>query len=262
MPEYRSVSQLKQFEQCGLQFKLDRIDKAWNRPAAWFDHGTAVHSAVEAFEKSGRTMTLEAAQKLAVEEYSAGINRRLADTPNADVWFESGRYRGFDDIERRAEIVPEMVARYYDYVANNPDDCVIWVADDGTPGIELGFDIDLEGVRVRGYIDQVTDRGNTVHVRDIKTGSQPGDTFQLRVYALALEETYGVTCPTGDYWMGREGRPVPKRKPHDLTTVSRSEVVDRFHAADEGIRAERFEPNPGEHCRRCSVKTSCPLFDN
>src|SRR5690606_39322260 len=96
-----------------------------------------------------------------VEEYSAGINRRLADTPNADVWFESGRYRGFDDIERRAEIVPEMVARYYDYVANNPDVCVIWVADDGTPGIALGIVIDLDGVRVRGYIDQVTDRGNT-----------------------------------------------------------------------------------------------------
>src|SRR5690606_40927541 len=76
---------------------------------------------------------------------------------------------------------------------------VIWVAEDGTPGIELGFDVDLDGVRVRGYIDQVlkADSDDSVRVRDVKTGAQPGDALQLKVYAVALEDTYDVRAPTG-----------------------------------------------------------------
>src|SRR5690606_39161160 len=67
-------------------------------------------------------------------------------------------------------------------------------------------DVELDGVRVRGYIDQVlkADSDDSVRGRDVKTGAQPGDALQLKVYAVALEDTYGVQAPTGDYWMGKK----------------------------------------------------------
>lgn len=283
MADYMSYSKVKTYTECPMRYRLERIDKVWQRPSGWLDHGTAVHSGIEAMERSGRTMPLEEAQKIASDEYRAGINRLLAETPNADFWSQSGPYKGYgytsgrgryyeSDLERRARLVPEMVEKYYTWTEKHPED-VIWVAEDGTPGIELGFDVDLDGVRARGYIDQVlrykdghkpdwvvVDSAGRVHVRDVKTGAQPGDALQLKVYAVALEDTYGVQASTGDYWMGKEGCVMPKRKPYDLTVVSRQEVVDVFHTVNEGIKSENWDPKPGEHCDRCSVRTSCPVW--
>ena len=269
MADYMSYSKVKTYAECPLRYKLERVDKVWQRPSGWLDHGTAVHSGIEAMERSGRTMPLEEAQKVASDEYRAGINRLLEETPNADFWSASGPYKGYgytsgrgkyyeSDLERRARLVPEMVEKYYTWTSAHPED-VIWVSEDGTPGIELGFDVDLDGVRVRGYIDQVlkADSDDSVRVRDVKTGAQPGDALQLKVYAVALEDTYGVQAPTGDYWMGKKGEAT---KPYDLTTVSRQEVVDVFHSVNEGIKSENWDAKPGERCDRCSVRTSCPVW--
>src|SRR5690606_11056717 len=112
---------------------------------------------------------------------------------------------------------------------------------------------DLDGVRMRGYIDLVLQD----LVRDVKTGALPGDTFQLAVYSVALEEQFGHKVSRGDYWMGKSGKPT---MPYDLPNVSRQEIVYCVHAADEGIRAGEFDPKPSpDNCRRCTVATSCPF---
>src|SRR6516164_8393805 len=82
----------------------------------------------------------------------------------------------------------------------------------GTPGIELGFDIDLDGVLIRGFIDAIVvryleDGTRELVVRDHKTGNNPGDDFQLGVYSVALAEQFGSMATGGDYWMGRSGKP-------------------------------------------------------
>lgn len=258
MPSYRSVSQLKQYEQCPWAYKLARVDKVWERPAAWLSHGTAVHSAVEEYEKSGRELPLEKALDVFREEYAKGINEACQLTPNFNYWFSSGRYRGLEDTERRYDVGLEMVIRYYEWAAKHPEESV-WAAPDGVPAVEQEFNIDLDGVRVRGFIDQVIvvvrkDGRIEVRVRDVKTGAMPGDAFQLKTYAVAVYDQYGEEISAGDYWMGKTGKAT---RPYNLTTVSRQEVVDRFHAVDEGIKAERWDPKPGDHCARCPVATSC-----
>src|SRR5690606_31117787 len=139
----------------------------------------------------------------------------------------------------RARLVPEMVEKYYTWTSAHPED-VIWVSEDGTPGIELGFDVDLDGVRVRGYIDQVlkADSDDSVRVRDVKTGAQPGDALQLKVYVVALEDTYGVKATSRVYWMVKKGEATID---YDLTMVSRLEVVDVFHSVNEGIKSENWD---------------------
>lgn len=286
--KHRSVSQINQYNRCAYAYKLSRIDKVWQRPAAWLAQGSAVHEAAEAWEKSGRTMTLEEAQKVYTESYAKHIDAACEVTPNFEYWFRSGPYAGETDTLRRYGIGLEQVEKYIRWYESHPEE-VIWIAEDGTPGIEIGFDIDLDGVLVRGFIDAViaveTDELCRCHhnyrthaegmcshcscgdwvpvptaasllVRDNKTGNSPGDDFQLGVYGVALAEQFGIEPPQiGDYWMGRSGKPT---LPYKIGEWTREKVSEKFRELEENIAAERFDPKPEpSKCRFCDVASSC-----
>lgn len=257
MTDYRSVSQVKEYQRCPYAYYLNRIEKAWQRPAAWLPQGLAVHEAAEEYEKTGRTMPLDKAQEVFRESYAKHTNRLCEATPNFDWWFASGPYRGEEDIGRRFEIGLGQVEQYINYYTDTAPEQVIWITPEGEPAIELGFNIDLDGVPVRGFIDQVIaspDHPSPL-VRDIKTGNQPGDHFQLSVYAVAVNEMHGTEITAGDYWMGRRGKPT---KTYDLSSWSKEGVTEVFHKVDEGIKAGDFPALPEESkCRFCSVSASC-----
>lgn len=255
---HRSVSQYLSYKRCPLSYKLSRIDGKWQRPAAWLPQGSAVHEAVEAWEKSGRTMTVEEAQEEFARSYESHVNRYCAETPNFDYWSRSGPYAGEADLLRRFEIGKDQVRKYIDWALSHDDESIYCLEDEAeTKGIELAFDIDLDGVPIRGFIDQVlySGCGSEAVVRDLKTGNQPGDDFQLGVYKVALEEQYGIFAPSGDYWMGKSGKPT---YPFDLTEWTRERVSAAFAELEDNIRNERFEPDPEpSKCRFCSVAVSC-----
>lgn len=257
-----SVSQYNSFTRCGYAWYLDRILKHWNRPAAWLPQGSAVHTVAEHIERSklsGTPLDLEQAQDLFREEYAKEVGQYADTTPNFDWWFASGPYRGQQDIERRYLIGLEQVEKFMRWDEAHPDE-VIWIAPDGTPGIEIAFDIELDGIRVRGFIDAVlADDHGQVYVRDYKTGNSPGDDFQLGVYGVALSEMYGVVAPAGDYFMaGKQGKPAKPTYQYDLTEWTRDKVSQRFQELDADIKAEKFEPNPEpSKCMFCSVNFSC-----
>ena len=252
---HRSVSQLKLYQRCPHAFYLSRVVKVWSRPAAWLAQGSAVHEAAEAYERSGRTMTLEAMQDVFRESYSRHIEEACQVTPNFEFWFKSGPYGGELDIERRYNIGLEQCEKYIRWYENHPKE-VIWVAPDGTPGIELGFDIDLDGVQVRGFIDAVIDTPEGLIVRDNKTGNNPGDSFQLGVYAVALALMFDIRKPAlADFWMGKSGKPT---LPLDITEWTVERVTDDFKELERNIVAENFEAKPeGSKCMFCSVSWAC-----
>lgn len=251
----RSVSQAKEYLEelggCAYKFFLHRVVRAWDRPAAWLPMGIAVHAAAEFWEKSGRKASLEEVIEVYKTVYTAETQRLLRATPNPNFWFASGKYQGPQDIVRRAEIGLEQVKKYYDYYVNQKPGEVIWITPKGEPAIELGFSVKFGSVEVRGYIDQILDEV----VRDIKTGANPGDIFQLSVYRYAVLEEYGVDFTKGDYWMGKKGGPT---KPYDLTGMSREQVTALFEKMDAGVKAEEFDPSPSpDKCRMCSVASAC-----
>lgn len=262
MVNYRSVSQLKQYEKCPYSYYLARIERVWERPAAWLPQGLAVHEAAEEFEKSGRTMSTDETQDVFRESYAKHTSRLCEETPNFNYWFSSGPYKGEEDIERRFKLGLEQVARYVDYYTEVHPEEVIWITPEGEPAIELGFDIDLDGVRVKGFIDQVIEHPtHGTHVRDIKSGNQPGDDFQLAVYAIAINQMHGTDIDTGDYWMGRQGKPT--KEIYKLHFWNREKVAEEFHKVDEGIRKGDFPAKPDEDkCRFCSVSASCAFVGN
>lgn len=255
--QHRSVSQLQSYERCPYAYYLARVQKVWQRPAAWLAQGSAVHEAVEAWEKSGRRMTLEDAQDVYRESYQTHINASCEKTPNFEFWFRSGPYDGEADTLRRFGLGLEQVERYIRWAEKHPDEVPWKSEDDETLGVELPFDIDLDGVPIRGFIDQVIPNGcgDEVIVRDLKTGNQPGDDFQLGVYAVALSEQYGLFAPTGDYWMGKSGKPT---YPYDLSEWTRERVSEKFRELEDNISAERFDPKPDPRtCAFCDVASSC-----
>ncbi|CAA79445.1 exonuclease [Fromanvirus L5] len=279
----RSVSQLNQYTRCPQAYKLARIDKVWARPAAWLPQGTAFHTVAEVYEKAlaeGREMSLERAQEIFREEYAKDIGALCDETPNFEWWFWSGPYNGERDIERRFHLGLEQVEKFIAWRKDKGQQ--IWTTpgrgicsteawkdtnckecEQPKPAIELPFNIELDGIRVRGFIDAVVVVNGELRVRDYKTGNSPGDDFQLGVYALAVAMTYDVEAPkTGDYFMaGKKGIKAKPTAPYDLTDWTRERITERFHEVEARIQAGDFEPLPEpDKCGFCDVNYSCPVF--
>jgi putative RecB family exonuclease len=218
--------------------------------------GTAVHAGGEAYERSGRRLSLKEFQDVYTESYADEIRKYAEEAPNLDWWFPSGRYRGREDIGRRYKLGLEMCGRYIDWYTGHPHE-VPWITPDGTPAGELPFTINLDGVEVRGFIDLIIwdEKRKRWVVRDNKTGKSPGGPMQLGLYKVAVEMDYGVRVIEGDYWMGKSGKPT---YPYNLLDMSRDYIADEFNKLAENIKAERFDPDPEpDKCRFCSVSHSC-----
>ncbi|AXC33713.1 Cas4 exonuclease [Mycobacterium phage Mryolo] len=252
----RSVSQLSQFDKCPFSWKLARHERVWKRPAAWLQQGTGVHAVAEKYMLSklaGSPLTREECYEIFKAEYADGINEATEETPNLGWWFASGRYRGQEDIERRWDIGLQQVDKTLDWIDNHQS-LEVWHTPDGTPGIELAIEFELDGIEIRGYIDAVLVLDGEVLVVDWKTGLKPGDDFQLAVYALALKQLYGVEITRGVYFMAKTGRPT---YPYDLTDWTREKISARFHEMERKLEAGDFTPKPGASCARCDVALSC-----
>lgn len=271
--QHRSVSQAQQYLEelggCRYRYFLARVVQAWDRPAAWLPQGLAVHEAAEWWEKGSRKASLEEMQEFYRRSYNTHTMRLLKDTPNPDFWFASGRYEGAEDIKRRALLGLEQVKRYHNYYVNQKPGEVIWITPDGSPAIELEFLVKFGNVWVKGYIDQIIDEITeadliepiaaqyelNAKLRDIKTGNQPGGLFQLGTYRFAILEKYDVDILSGDYWMGRHGKPT---KPFDLELMDREQITGYFESVDQGVRSEDFTPSPSvDKCSRCGVASAC-----
>lgn len=256
---------LPEFGGCSYSFYLGRIEKVWKRPAAWFGMGTAVHAGAEFWERSNRTATLDELNDVFYRVYSEETNRYLEETPNTDLWMHSGRYDGATDIDRRRKLGPQHLANLVGWYEQH-DDQIPWSLPDGTPAVELPFEIELGTVQVRGVIDWIgwvsadrTIEGLTP--RDIKAGSTPGKPMQLKIYGIAVEaylEHLGYDDPSvrfADFFMTKEGKP---KGGTDISQVSKDDVVVAFERMDAGIAAGDFPPNPSpDLCRRCSVNYTC-----
>ncbi|QBI99520.1 Cas4 exonuclease [Mycobacterium phage Ringer] len=252
----RSVSQLSQFDKCPFSWKLARHERVWRRPAAWLQQGTGVHAVAEKYMLSklaGSPLTREECYEIFKAEYADGINEATEETPNLGWWFASGPYRGADDIERRWGIGLQQVDKTLDWIDNHQS-LEVWHTPDGTPGIELAIEFELDGIEIRGYIDAVLVLDGEVLVVDWKTGLKPGDDFQLAVYALALKQLYGVEITRGVYFMAKTGKPT---YPYDLTDWTREKISARFHEMERKLEAGDFTPKPGASCARCDVALSC-----
>ncbi|MGW3039066.1 ATP-dependent helicase [Kitasatospora sp. NPDC001159] len=256
LPVRLSGSGLEQLEACSLQWFLDKEVKARGAGSAAQGFGNVVHALADEVG-SGRTPA-----DLAV------LMARL-DTVWDALAFDAPWKSQQEKTEARAALERflnwHVLERGRDVVAT-----------------EHGFDVTLDvggvSVRIRGSMDRVEkDRAGRAYVVDFKTGKQiPTDkslpdhkqlaVYQLAVRAGALNDLPGFTAhppATGGAELVHLREPAAKAAP-DAPKVQRQEPpegqpwIENLLAEAAGkVLAERFVPQSGGGCDRCTFRRSC-----
>ncbi|MET8626031.1 ATP-dependent DNA helicase [Kitasatospora sp. NPDC004669] len=256
LPVRLSGSGLEQLENCSLQWFLDKEVKARGAGSAAQGFGNVVHALADEVG-SGRTPA-----DLAV------LMARL-DTVWDALAFDAPWKSQQEKTEARAALERflnwHVLERGRDVVAT-----------------EHGFDVTLDAggvsVRIRGSMDRVEkDRAGRAYVVDFKTGKQiPTDkslpdhkqlaVYQLAVRAGALNDLPGFTArppATGGAELVHLREPAAKVAP-DTPKVQRQEPpegrpwIENLLAEAAGkVLAERFVPQTGGGCDRCTFRRSC-----
>ncbi|MFF0481088.1 RecB family exonuclease [Streptomyces sp. NPDC004435] len=253
-PAHRSVSQYQGFVRCGEAYRLEKIAKAPQNQAGWFIQGTAYHEAVERWEKSYRAYGPEVMADWFEEAWEREYAKAVAIEPDISRWLTGGMTKPETDLKRRRERGRDQVEAYFEYAIEAPER--IWEPIEGQPAIELSFSLDLDGIEVKGFIDQVVEYPDGhLRVRDLKTGTKLPDTaFQLAIYDHAVNAMFGEKPGFGDYFMAKNNAPTD---PWNLQDYSLEKVTRWFRNMDKAVRLGLFLPNPGDACRTCTVRRFC-----
>ncbi|MFB3918025.1 MAG: ATP-dependent helicase [Terriglobales bacterium] len=235
-----SATLVEIYEQCPLQYKLERDWNIPGRVAAQMQFGTAMHTTLKAYFDS-----VLAGRPHSEEQLLEIFRGALAEQP-------------FEDPYQRALYTrngSEQLRNFLAAHAAAPAPQVI--------STETSFRLSIAGVPVRGRIDRI-DRiqGKRVAVIDYKTGSpweqkDADDSLQLSIYAIATREK-----------LGYEPERLVIYNLFDNTEVFTSrnaaklgEAEERVRAAAESIEAGEFDPNPQHHCRWCEYRSLCPATE-
>lgn len=254
----RSPSQVGDMQRCPHMYWLKRIERVTQRPAAWLPQGTAVHSAAEAFEKSGRLLTPDQLEEVYTDSYDAESNKFCEAWPDIDSWSASGPYAAREDITRRHGIGLQMVDKYVEWTRKNPGYIPYVIGPDGERAIELDLHGEFWGVPVNGKVDIVyyNTELKALRVVDWKTGNKPGDSFQLGTYGDLIRQAYGEIITVGYYWMGKTGNLT--RASYDLTEWTYDALGEVYESVDNQINAGDFPADPEpDKCWSCSVNHAC-----
>jgi putative RecB family exonuclease len=249
-PRSLSPSKVSAFTDCPLAFRLSIIDRLPEAPSAAAVKGTLVHSALERLfwdnEKGARTP--EAARH-ALE----GAFQALQGDPEF-----AGLALGAEDAAAFLADAQVLVDHYF--ALEDPNSVT-------TVAVELGLEVDLGTMRLRGIIDRLdlTDDGQLVVV-DYKTGRAPSLRFEhgkltgVHIYALLCEAVLG-RAPV-------EVRLLHLRDPVSITAVPSEQSLRGqarrttavWHAIERACATEDFRPRPSSLCRFCSFQSICPVF--
>lgn len=254
----RSVSQWKGLTKCGKAFELERLNRKRvdERPAAWSAAGVAFHEALMTWEKGNR---IDDMAQLFEAFYDQEISKLQERQPNLELWMKPPRTKTVEqDIKNYKKRFLERDVPNYERRCLEADWEILELG--GEPALELEFELDLDGVPVRGALDRIQwwpERG-FASIEDTKTGSPDNHEFdhrQLGVYALAAEEIHGVGIQFGRYWFTKVDRGSDWV---DLSRYTREYLTEEFHKLDKIVQSGLFLASPGKHCELCPVKPWCP----
>jgi putative RecB family exonuclease len=250
---YKSVSNLKLYRECGLQWKFRKFDKIESQPAAWLPQGTAVHAAWEAWEKSGRTLTTEKILEVYYAVFDAEMDKLKEKQPDLKQWLVVGRTKIENDIANRRERGAEQAIRFIERIKDEP--WKPWELPDGSPAVEVPFDVDFGFGPIRGYVDLIKEfNDGTLLITDIKTGNREKTALQLAVYAHAVNEIFGLAITQGSWYYAKDDVWSDRI---DLSELTVEYLRQQFESQEKGIQNRVFLANPGSHCALCPAQRKC-----
>lgn len=265
-PSHLSWSALAAYVECPQRWLLER---GYKIPAAtWFATlaGSAIHSVSEVrdrlewmgLEPEDQVLLSpsfeEAFLKEIAEAEAEGVEIKASGRKLVNIGETGGPNK--KDQDWWLEWGPHFLHRWMTWKAERG--WTVLEMPDGQPAIELEFTVTIGDYPVTGKIDRAyisEDTGITVF--DLKTGTTPPGSLQLKTYGLGFARQYGIEPDWGVYWSPAGNDAGKLSTPTDLRGWSDERMDDMYrtviHAIEQGI----FPPYVSGTCRACGVRDHC-----
>jgi superfamily I DNA/RNA helicase len=240
-----SPSQAEAYETCPRRYVLERRLGIGDGSSVYALFGSLVHEVLERAEKraldAGRTRS----------EFADAV-------PILDqVWSEGAAFGSPAYDLKWREKAAALLQRMY----------TEWPAESG-PAVALEHELQLEmdGLEWIGYADRIERRQNGLAVVDYKTGKSipsvkdAAASLQLGFYLLAAAGDEELAA-NGDVIAAESWHPATDRKGwrRAFDPASLDDLTERMRSVGAAIKAEVWQPTPGDACRTCAVRIVCPV---
>lgn len=233
-----SYSQISLYQTCPLQYKFQYIDGLKPKDKWYFSFGTVLHSCAEFFFrlKVPPPPTLEQLIQFYEQNWlSAGY-----DSPE-----EEQNYKAFGK---------EILAEFW---KTHTSGFKMPLA------VEQMFNIDIEGIKLRGFIDRVDklDSGGISIVdykssKELFTADHLEKDLQLTLYQLAAEQLWHLPVEKLTLYHLRSNTPVSCQP---RTEARLGEARKLVLETASGISEGKFEPTENDYCP-CDFGEHCPYY--
>jgi putative RecB family exonuclease len=233
-----SFTQISLYQSCPLCYKLQYIDGLKPKDKSYFSFGTTMHDAVEYFFRVNTPPPPSLAELLEYYEQN---------------WLSQG-YESPEEEARYKDYGRDILKRFWE----------IHSVDFRLPvALERSFYIDVEGIKLRGFIDRVDKlESGGLSIIDYKTNKELftadylADDLQLTIYQMAAEQTWQLPVERLTLYHLRSNTPCqcPPRGPAQIEQTRRLilEVAD-------GISRGDFPATEGTYCP-CDFPEHCPYY--
>ena len=226
------------YQTCPLSYKLRYIDKLVPKAKWYFSFGTVLHSCVEYFFR------VNTPPPPTLEELLAHYEQQ---------WLPHG-YESPEEEERYRAYGREILTQFWEI---NSVDFHLPIA------LEKSFNIDVDGVKLRGFIDRVDKlESGGLSIIDYKSNKELFTTdylandLQLTFYQMAAERTWQLPVERLTLYHLRTNTPCtcPARPPSRIEEAHRL-IVD----VAENIVQENFPATENRFCP-CDFPEYCPYY--
>ena len=232
-----SKSKIDTYETCPLQFKFQHVLRIPTPPSSAADTGSAVHAVIEKVTKyqiEGKTLPEDEIFDLLEKNW------------------DSKAFENETASNQKKEEAKTLLQTFLAWNESNPN----------TPiAVEKEFNLELGGVKFKGFIDRVEQTPNGKYVViDYKTGSDRitkntiKDDVQMNLYALATKKLYGqLPEKTILYYLAKD-----KLVENEILSAKVAEVKELIENTVGLILDEQFPAKPEyKSCRFCNFWDIC-----
>jgi len=233
-----SYTQIALYQSCPLCYKLQYIDGLEPKEKGYFSFGTTMHACAEYFFK------VKVPPPPSLEELLKYYEKN---------WLSAG-YASAEEEESYKAYGREILTKFWEI---HHSDFRLPIA------LEWMFYIDIEGVKLRGFIDRVDklDSGGLAIVdyktdKELFTKDYLARNLQLTLYQLAVEQSWYLPVERLTLYHFRTNTPCscPPRDKAQLEEARRLVL-----AVAEGIEAGRFPAVESGRCP-CDFPEHCPYY--
>jgi len=261
LPPHFSYSQLAAFEKCPLQYKFNFILKVPIKGKSVFSFGKTMHGTLYDFLKLANQTDSVQQENLFIPKSSKIVDGRrtsvsfkemeeLYEKNWIDEWYGSKKEK--EEYYKKGK---EIIKDFYKKFCDNPPN-ILKV--NGSPALELPFNLKIGEHTIYGVIDRIDDSKDGLTIVDYKTG-QSKDKLdadakeQLLIYQIAAQEVLHLKPQKLAYFYLDDGKVASFLGSEMDIENQKQKIIENIAK----IKNSEFEATPGWQCQYCDFKDIC-----